>query len=70
MCWSLFLIKLHAFRHSIFLKRDSNTGISCEYSKSFKNFFFTEQLLASASDKTEAYLGFCQTSMIEKIVDG
>ena len=26
-CWSLFLIKLHAFRPATLLKRDSNTGV-------------------------------------------
>ena len=36
LCWSLFLIKL--------LKRNTNTGFSCEKCKIFKNTFFTEHL--------------------------
>ena len=27
LCWSLFLIKLHTFKPTTFLKRDSNTGV-------------------------------------------
>ena len=27
MCWSLFLIKLHAFRPATLVKRDSNTSV-------------------------------------------
>ena len=38
LCWSFFLIKLQA------LKRDSNTGVSCEYCKIFKNNFFFKNL--------------------------
>ena len=44
LCWGLFLIKLQAFRPVTFLKRDSNTGVSCEYCKIFKNSFFMEHL--------------------------
>ena len=36
LCWCLFLIKLRAFRPATFLKRDSNTGISCGYCKIFR----------------------------------
>ena len=38
--WSLFLIKLQAFRPSTLLKRDSNIGISCEICDTFKKTFF------------------------------
>ena len=41
LCWSLFLIKL--------LKRNTNTGFSCEKCKIFKNTFFTEHLSPAAS---------------------
>ena len=37
LCWSLFLIKLRAFRPATILKRDSNTGVSFEYCEVFKN---------------------------------
>ena len=33
--WGLFLIKLQAFRPATFLKRDSNTGVSCGYCEIF-----------------------------------
>ena len=42
--WGPFLIKLQAFRAATFLKRDHNTGVSCEYCKLFKNSFFIENL--------------------------
>ena len=38
--WSLFLIKLQALRTVTLLKRDSNTGFSCEIYEFFKNIFF------------------------------
>ena len=41
LCWSLFLIKL--------LKRNSNTGFSCEKCNIFKNTFLTEHLSSTAS---------------------
>ena len=44
LCWGLFLIKLQAFRPATFLKRDSNTGVSCGYCEIFKNSFFRENL--------------------------
>ena len=44
MCWSLFLRKLEALSPANLLKRDSNTGISCEIAKIFKSFFLTEHL--------------------------
>ena len=42
--WGLFLIKLQAFRPATFLKRDSNTGVSCGYCELYKNIFFIENL--------------------------
>ena len=42
--WSLFLIKLQAFRPATFLKRSSNTCISCGYCELFKNSFFKQNL--------------------------
>ena len=44
--WSLFLIKLEAFRPA---KRDSNTGLSREYCEVFKNTYFEEHLRAVPS---------------------
>ena len=44
LCWGLGLIKLHACRPATFLKRDSNTGVSCGYCEIFKNSFFKENL--------------------------
>ena len=35
---------MQAFRHATLLKRDSNTVVSCEFCKIFKNGFFTEHL--------------------------
>ena len=40
LCWTLFLIKLQPFRPTTLLKRDSNTGVSCEICKDFKNTYF------------------------------
>ena len=37
LCWGFLIIKLQAFR--LFLKRDSNTGISCGYCKIYKSSF-------------------------------
>ena len=42
LCWSLFLIKLQAFRPAAFLKRDSNTGVFLWSLRNFYNTFFTE----------------------------
>ena len=49
--WSLFLIKLQAFRPGTFLKRDSNTVFSCEIREIYKNTYFEEQLRTTASEK-------------------
>ena len=49
LCWGLFLIKLQAFRPSTFLKRNSNTGVSCGYCKIFKNSLFHRAPPAVAS---------------------
>ena len=39
--WSLFLIKLQAFKRATLFKRDSSTGVFCEICKLFKNVFFS-----------------------------
>ena len=39
-CSSLFLIKLQALESRTLLKRDSDTGVSCEICKNFKNTLF------------------------------
>ena len=44
LCWNLFLINLQAWRPTILIKRDPNTGVSCENCKIFKNTFLTEQV--------------------------
>ena len=38
--WGLFLIKLQIFMPVTFLKRDSNSGISCGHCEMIKNSFF------------------------------
>ena len=50
LCWGLFLIKLHTFRPATFLKRDSNTGVSCAYCEIFKNSFFYRNPLVAAPE--------------------
>ena len=50
LCSGLFLIKLQAFRPATFLKRDSNTGVSCGYCEIFKNSFFYRKPVVAASD--------------------
>ena len=44
LCWRLFLLKLQVLRPATFLKRGSNTGVSCGYCECFKNSFFIENL--------------------------
>ena len=44
LCWSLFLIKLPAWRSAAFLKVDSNKGFSCGHGEIFKNNFLIEHL--------------------------
>ena len=46
--WSLFLIKLQAFRSVTFLQRDSNTGVSCEYCEIFRQTYFEDNLPTAA----------------------
>ena len=50
LCWGLFLIKLWAIRPATFLKRDSNTGVSCGYYEIFKNIIFYRTPPVAASD--------------------
>ena len=54
LCWGLFLIKLQNFRPATFLKRDSNTGVSCGYCKIFKNSFFYRTHPVHAPDSPTA----------------
>ena len=42
--WSLFKVKLQAFRPSTLLKRDSDTGVFVWNFPNFHNIFFTEHL--------------------------
>ena len=44
LCWSLFLIKLQAFRPVTLLKRKPNQVFSCEICEMFKNTFFIEHI--------------------------
>ena len=61
MCWGLFLIKLQAFILATFLKRDSNTGVSCEYCKNFKNsFLYWAPLVAAGFELTVHNLQFAK----------
>ena len=50
LSWVLFLIKLQAFRPVTFLKRDSNTGVSCRCCEIFKNSFFYRKPVVAASE--------------------
>ena len=49
-CWSLFKIKLQAWKPATLLKRTLTQSFSCEYCEIFKNSFFhrTSQVAASA----------------------
>ena len=47
--WSLFLIKLQAFKHVTLLKGNSNTGVFLWCCKIFKNSYFGEHLRTTAS---------------------
>ena len=38
-----------AIRPATLLKRDSNTGVSCEYYETFKNIYFEEHLKTAAT---------------------
>ena len=40
LCWSHFLIKLQAWRHTILLKSDSSKGVFCEFCENCKNIYF------------------------------
>ena len=44
LCWGPFLKKLQAFKPAIFLKKESNKGVSWRYCKIFKSSFFIEYL--------------------------
>ena len=45
LCWSLYLIKLKAWRPEFLLKKTPTQVFSCEYFEIFKNCFFIEHLL-------------------------
>ena len=47
--WSLFLIKLQTLVLATLNKKDSNTGVFCEFCKIFENTYFEEHLQAAAS---------------------
>ena len=46
LCWSLFLIKLQAFRLATLLKRDSNTGV---FLCILRSFIYVEKYLRTAA---------------------
>ena len=50
LCWNLFKKKLQALGPTTLLKRDSNTGVFCEYCQIFKNTYFEEHLPKAASE--------------------
>ena len=54
LCWSLFLIKLQAWKHGTLLKRDSNTDVFLWNLRNFlKNLFYkTPRVVASGNGKT------------------
>ena len=48
-CVGVFFMKLQAFSLQRFLKRDSNTMISCEVCQTFKNTYFEVYVQTTAS---------------------
>ena len=48
LCWSLFLIKLHAFRPTTLLKETPTQVISCEISEIFNNYFCRTPFVAAS----------------------
>ena len=48
-CWSLFLIRLQAFRPATLSRKDSNTGVFLWYCEIFKNTYFDEHLRMATS---------------------
>ena len=55
--WSLFLIKVQAFRAETLLKRDSNAFGSCEIREIFKNTYF-EQHLGTTTSISKSFMLF------------
>ena len=49
LSWNLFLIKLQAFETATLLKRNSNTGFSCQVCEILKNTYLEEHLHKTAS---------------------
>ena len=53
-CWSIFLIKLQAWRPATLLKRDSNTGVFlCGIGDIFQNIFFYRTPPVAASEQSQ-----------------
>ena len=50
LCCSLFLIKLHAFRHAIYEKETVTQVFSYEYCEIFKNTYFEKHLRTATPD--------------------
>ena len=50
LCWSLFLIKLHAQKGCNFIKKRPQHMFSCEYCEIFKNSFFYRASPVAASE--------------------
>ena len=50
LCWSLFLIKLQAWRHATLLNETPTQVFSWEYCEIFKNIYFEEHLQTAAPD--------------------
>ena len=50
LCWSLYLIRLQAWRPATLLKSDSNAGSSCKYCKIINNTYFEEHPWTTASE--------------------
>ena len=50
MCQSLFFNEVEGLRPVTLLKRDSGTGLSCEFYEIFKGTHFAEHLQATASE--------------------
>ena len=60
LCWSLFLIKLQAFRPTTVLKKTPMQVLSCEICGIFKNTYFEEYLRTTASKDIETLRKICR----------
>ena len=52
-CRSLFIDKVAGLGLQRYLKKDSDTGLSCQFCTTFKNTFFTEHLQPTAPENTK-----------------